>query len=104
MDVAYCCLGESGGKMMAKRMARLLLGMIGLGLIAVGATKVSAATVGAGPTVLVLAGASLIISPFVIERVEERSVGSTGFQIRLARKLGALGAPNAASACTPPLA
>lgn len=81
---------------MAKRAARLLLAVIGLGLLAVGAIKVSVATGGAGPTVLVLAGALLIVSPFVIERVEELSVSGTGFQIRLTREIGALGAPKAA--------
>jgi hypothetical protein len=83
-------------KLMAKRAARLLLGVIGLGLLAVGASKVSTATGGAGPTMLVLAGALLILSPFVIERVEEFSVSGTGFQIRLTREIDALGAPKAA--------
>jgi hypothetical protein len=78
---------------MAKRVGRLLLGAIGLGLLAVGAIRVSVATGGTGPTVLVLAGALLILSPFVIERVEELSVSGTGFQIRLTREIGALGAP-----------
>ena len=56
---------------MAKHWARLLLGVIGLGLLAVGATKISVTTGNAGATALILAGALLIVSPFIIDRVEQ---------------------------------
>jgi hypothetical protein len=81
---------------MARRVMRLLLGVIGLGLLVVGATKVSVAAGGAGATVLILAGALLIVSPFIIDRVEQFSVSGTGLQIQLTREIGALGAPKTA--------
>ena len=81
---------------MAKRVTRLLLGVIGLGLPAVGATKVSVAAGNAGATALIVAGALLIVSPFIIDRVEQFSVSGTGLEIRLTREIGALGAPKTA--------
>jgi hypothetical protein len=50
---------------------RLFLGAIGLGLLAVGATKISVTTGNAGATALILAGALLIVSPFIIDRAEQ---------------------------------
>jgi hypothetical protein len=81
---------------MAKRVTRLLLGVIGLGMLAVGATKVSVAAGSAGATALIVAGTLLIVSPFVIDRVEQFSVSGTGLEIRLTREIGALGAPKTA--------
>jgi uncharacterized membrane protein len=54
---------------MAKRVTRMFLGVIGLGLLAVGATKISVTTGNADATALILAGALLIVSPFIIDLI-----------------------------------
>jgi hypothetical protein len=67
---------ETAEKTIAKRVTRLFLGMIGLGLLAVGATKISVTTGNAGATALILAGALLIVSPFIIDRAEQYLVAA----------------------------
>ena len=64
------------GGTIAKRVTRLFLGAIGLGLLAVGATKISVTTGNAGATALILAGALLIVSPFIIDRAEQYLVAA----------------------------
>jgi hypothetical protein len=82
----------------AKQVTRLLIGAIGLGLLVVGAVKAVAVAGDAGAIALVVAGTLLVISPFIIGRVERLSVTTTGFELRLSREMSELGAPKTAQA------
>jgi hypothetical protein len=75
---------------------RLLIGAIGLGLLVVGAVKAVSATGNAGGIVLVVSGALLLISPFIISRVERLSVTTSGLEFQLSREISELGAPKTA--------
>jgi len=79
-----------------KQVARLLLGAIGLGLLVVGAVKAVSASGNAGGIVLVVAGALLLISPFIIGRIERLSVSPSGLELQLSREISELGAPKTA--------
>ena len=75
---------------------RWLLGVIGIGLLAYGAREINAATGEAGGVALLVAGVLLLLSPFVINRVEQFSLSGTGFEVRLSREIAELGAPSMA--------
>ena len=81
---------------MTKLGARLLIGAIGLGLLVVGAVKAVSASGDAGGIVLVVAGALLLVSPFIISRVERLSVTTSGLELQLSREISELGAPKTA--------
>jgi hypothetical protein len=76
--------------------ALLLIGAIGLGLLVVGAIKASAASGTAGGIVLVVAGAVLLVIPFIIGRIERLSVSPSGLELQLSLQISELGAPKTA--------
>jgi hypothetical protein len=81
---------------MIRRRATLLLGVVGLALLAAAAARVIYTSSGAGIVTLLVIGAVLLISPFVIARVERLNANFTGFELPLTREIAELGAPNAA--------
>src|ERR1700728_4074009 len=62
-----------------------LLGVAGLGLLVAGVIRIVAISNGAGLVTVVVAGAVLLVSPFIIARVQRFSVSSMGFDLQLAR-------------------
>jgi len=73
-----------------------LLAIPGAGLAGAGAYKV-VVTAGSGAGVaVVIAGSVLLVSPFVLQRVEQLSVTTSGLQMRLSQDIADLGAPKAA--------
>ena len=76
--------------------AKWLLGAIGLALLVVGAVKVIATSSDAGVIILVIAGALLLVSPFILDRVEGISVSTTSIKFWLTREISELGAPKTA--------
>ena len=81
---------------MIRRRATLLLGVVGLALLAAAAARVIYTSSGAGIVTLLVIGAVLLVSPFVIARVERLSMNSGGFGLQLTREMADMGAPNAA--------
>jgi hypothetical protein len=73
-----------------------LLGVAGLGLLAAAVIRVIGIASGAGLTTVVVAGAVLLVSPFIIGRVQRLSVSTSGLDLQLARDVADLGAPKAA--------
>jgi hypothetical protein len=81
---------------MIRRRATLLLGVVGLALLAAAAARVIYTSSGAGIVTLLVIGAVLLVSPFIIARVERLNANSAGFELPLTREIAELGAPNAA--------
>ena len=81
---------------MFRRRATLLLGVVGLALLAAAAARVIYTSSGAGIVTLLVIGAVLLVSPFIIARVERLNANSAGFELPLTREIAELGAPNAA--------
>ena len=81
---------------MIRRRATLLLGLVGLALLAAAAARVIYTSSGAGIVTLLVIGAVLLVSPFVIARVERLSMSSGGFSLQLTREIAEAGAPGAA--------
>jgi hypothetical protein len=81
---------------MIRRRATLLLGAVGLALLAAAAARVIYTSSGAGIVTLLVIGAVLLISPFVITRVERLSVNARGLELPLTREMAEAGAPDAA--------
>jgi hypothetical protein len=81
---------------MIRRRATLLLGVVGLALLAAAAARVIYTSSGAGIVTLLIIGAVLLISPFIIARVERLNANSAGFELPLTQEIAELGAPNAA--------
>src|SRR5436305_6639546 len=81
---------------MIRRRATLLLGVVGLALLAAAAARVIYTSSGAGIVTLMVIGAVLLVSPFVIARLERMSQHASGFELQLTREIAELGAPNAA--------
>jgi hypothetical protein len=81
---------------MTRLWARLLIGAIGLGLLAAGAVKAFSESGNGGGIVLVVAGALLLLSPFILGRIERLSVTATSLDIQLSREISELGAPKTA--------
>ncbi len=79
-----------------KNRTRWLFGAIGIVLLAIGAIRVNAKASEGGVVALVVAGVVLLISPFIIDRLENLSVSGSGFEIRLSRTIVELGAPDTA--------
>jgi|SRR5579875_1633310 len=73
-----------------------LLGVAGLALLAAGVVRIIATATGAGLVTVVVAGGVLLVSPFIISRVERLSVSTSGLDLQLARDMADLGAPKAA--------
>jgi hypothetical protein len=76
--------------------AKWLVGITGFGLLALGAIKIIATAGDSGVVFIVIAGAVLLVSPFVIDRVDRVSVGAIRLDLRFTREVSALGAPKAA--------
>jgi hypothetical protein len=76
--------------------AKWLVGVAGLGLLVVGAIKVISTTGDSAAVPVVIAGALLLICPFVIDRVDRVSVGTIRLDLRFTREVSALGAPKTA--------
>jgi hypothetical protein len=72
------------------------VGVIGVAVLAVGVVKVSQATSSTGSIALLIVGAVLLLSPFLVERIVGFSVTSTSFEVRLTREISDLGAPSTA--------
>ena len=81
---------------MIRRRATLLLGVVGFALLAAAAARVIYTSSGAGIVTLLVIGAVLLVSPFVIARVERLSASASGYELPLTRQIAELGAPNAA--------
>jgi hypothetical protein len=79
---------------MLRRWPTLLLVTIGLALVGVGVERVLATASGAGLVTIVVVGAVLIVSPFVLARFDRFSTAGSAFQ--LTRDMAGLGAPRAA--------
>jgi hypothetical protein len=76
--------------------ARTVLAVAGLGMLGVGA---AAALTGAGAAVVatpIIAGALLLVSPFVLDRIETLSLSATNVHLQLTRTVSELGAPRTA--------
>jgi hypothetical protein len=54
--------------------ARVLVGVVGLALLALGAREFAAAASSGGTVTVMAAGAVLLISPFILDRVQRVSV------------------------------
>jgi hypothetical protein len=81
---------------MSRRRATLLLGVVGLALLGAAAARVIYTSNGPGIVTLLVIGAVLLVSPFVISRVERLSANTGGFELQLTRDIAELGAPNTA--------
>ena len=81
---------------MSRRRATLLLGFVGFALLAAAAARVIYTSSGAGIVTLMVIGALLLISPFVISRVERLSTSASGYELPLTKEIAELGAPNTA--------
>jgi hypothetical protein len=73
-----------------------LLGVAGLALLAASVVRVIGISSGGGLVTAVVAGAVLLVSPFIIARVQRFSVSPSGFELQLAQSVADLGAPKAA--------
>lgn len=73
-----------------------LLGVAGLALLVAGVIRIVATATGAGLVTVIVAGAVLLVSPFIITRVERLSVSTTGLDLQLAKDVADLGAPKTA--------
>jgi hypothetical protein len=79
------------------RMRKWVLGTPGVLTLGAGVWKAVTSQTGTAGGVLVVAGALLIIAPFVIDRLERVAVGGAGFEIGLSRDVAEQGAPKAAA-------
>lgn len=78
-------------------MRRWLLGVPGLLALGAGGWKAVTSETGAAGAVLVIAGALLLVAPFVVDRVERVSVGGSGLEVALSRDIAEQGAPKTAA-------
>jgi hypothetical protein len=81
---------------MTRHRATLLLGVAGLALLGAAAARVIYIGSATGIVTLMVIGAVLLISPFVISRVERLALRQSGFELPLTREISESGAPNAA--------
>jgi len=73
-----------------------VLTALGAALVAVSAYRAIVPASNGGQVVTVTAGCLLLVSPFVISRVEQLSVGTSGLQMRLSKDVADQGAPKTA--------
>jgi hypothetical protein len=76
--------------------ARLLVGAAGLALLVLGADKFAAAAGDDGAIVFVIAGAVLLLTPLVLDRLQRVSVGATSVDLWLTTQVSDRGAPETA--------
>jgi hypothetical protein len=73
-----------------------LLFLVGAVLVAIGVVRVVLTASGSGLVAMIVVGGVLLISPFVVARVERVAVSATGFELQLTRQMASIGAPRAA--------
>ena len=76
--------------------ATWLLVSVGVTLVAAGVARVVVVSDGAGLVAVVVAGALLIVSPFILDRIERLAVGPAGLELQLTLGVADAGAPKAA--------
>ena len=76
--------------------ARLLVGAAGLALLVLGADKFAVAAGDDGAIVFVIAGAMLLLTPLVLDRLQRVSVGATSVDLWLTTQVSDRGAPETA--------
>ena len=76
--------------------AKLLVGAVGLALLIVGVVKFAGAAGDAGAITLVVAGAVLLLSPFVLDRLQRVSLSATKVDLWLTTQISDRGAPETA--------
>ena len=79
---------------MLRRWPTLLLVVIGLALVGIGVERVLVTASGAGLVTIVIVGAVLLVSPFILARVER--LNTPGSALQFTRDMAGLGAPRAA--------
>jgi hypothetical protein len=79
-----------------QRWAPWLLVTVGIALVAAGVARVLAVGYGAGLVAVVVAGALLMVSPFILGRIERLAVGPSGLELQLTLDVAEVGAPKAA--------
>ncbi len=79
---------------MLRRWPTVLLVSIGLALVGIGVERVLATASGAGLVTIVVVGALLLVTPFILARVERLT--TPGATLQLTRDMAGLGAPRAA--------
>jgi hypothetical protein len=77
--------------------ARLLLGVVGLVLLILGAVKFAGAAGETGPITLVVAGAVLLVSPFVLDRVQRGPASTPRLDPWITTQVSERGAPQTAA-------
>jgi hypothetical protein len=77
--------------------ARLLLGVVGLVLLILGAVKFAGAAGDTGPITLVVAGAVLLVSPFVLDRVQRGPAAGPRLDPWILTQVSDRGAPQTAA-------
>jgi hypothetical protein len=77
--------------------ARALIGAAGLALLIIGAVKFARASGDGGLLALVIVGAILLICPFVLNRLQRVSVGTTQVDLWLTTQVTEQGAPETAA-------
>jgi hypothetical protein len=76
--------------------AKLLIGAAGLALLAIGAGKFAATAGDNGAIAVVIAGAVLLITPLILDRVQRVSVSATRMDLWLVSQVSDKGAPRTA--------
>jgi hypothetical protein len=76
---------------------RGVIGVVGLALLVIGAVKFAQASADDGLIALLIVGAILLICPFVLQRIQRVSVGTTQVDLWLTTQVGDRGAPEAAA-------
>jgi hypothetical protein len=77
--------------------ARLLLGLVGLALLILGAIKFAGAAGDTGPIILVVAGVILLVSPFILDRVQRGPATAARLDPWIAAQVSDRGAPQTAA-------
>jgi len=76
---------------------RALIGVMGLALLVIAAVKFSQARSDGGLMALLVVGAILLVCPFVLQRIQRVSVGTTQVDLWLTTQVADRGAPEAAA-------
>jgi hypothetical protein len=76
--------------------AKLLVGAVGLALLLVGVVKFAGTAGNAGATTFVIAGAVLLLSPFILDRLQHVSLSATKVDLWLTTQVSDRGAPETA--------
>lgn len=82
---------------MVKLAAKWAASVVGIAILAVGVVRSVQADSSAGNIALLVVGAFLLLTPFLIDRITGVTIGSASLEIRLAREISDLGAPGTAA-------